>query len=818
MIYCTESARDRFTRRTELAESLQGRGYHLSLEDLIERLGLNDLFGSLTRAFRDIWESVRCSSKAKCPVADANAEFGDVPIKPDGVFYYPKYSGREFYSVHTLLEARPEPCANAISSSVLGSMADLALRAWEETQPTRLFVPYFYLHGLNTSLVLFVRTGYYCAIVGQLFHTLSDPSADDVCDIEDTLRYLWFLLTLPADRFGHIADVYVPATGLKFARLRSSPIATSIGGTSALDYMQRIPLLVSLLDSQAYLFKTQYHGKPAMPKLVWTPTCRLPEAAMYDWLLGNACGAVPNVCESSIVANDIFGYRLEYLLIEDCGVPLLGHFYVVLHALHLSELRRYCDTQRVQTSRLCDHGVICKFLLYLDGKFTGNKLADHKFVRQARLDLARAFLFEQAITVLQFRIAQQVPPFDVSPPHSALLPIFAAALMDISDQSPDVLNILRRDPLQAALTSSVLRGFHISKQFSDNSAALTSLDYDASGSKCITTSLDESLRIYDCVGGKREQVLFSKKYGCNLAQFTSQAGCVAYASTKINDTIRYLSYDTNQYIRYFVDHTRRVTSLQRSPTAATVMSAALDGVVNVWDLGSVKPASTVTPVCAGGSVDDNGIAAAYDPSGMVIAVAVGSNTLQMYDVRELSRGPFKSRPIVAEAGQALVAGVRFIPPLGNHIMLTMTDGSCHLLDAFSLQPCAKLQYAKPQGSVSDGVHVDPSSPKAANGVGEALGRMQSAHLGQNVTVTPDGKTVMAGGQNGSILFWDISRYTGADALGGSTSDQHPAALVPDGVWNGSHDGPAGVCAFNPHIMECITGAQSLAIWTSSSTY
>ncbi|KAJ2555426.1 hypothetical protein GGH95_005443, partial [Coemansia sp. RSA 1836] len=63
-----------------------------------------------------------------------------------------------------------------------------------------------------------------------------------------------------------------------------------------------------------------------MLKLVWTPTFRLPEAAMYDWLLSNRCSAVPEVYESSIIASDVFGYRLEYLMMEDCGVPLLEHF------------------------------------------------------------------------------------------------------------------------------------------------------------------------------------------------------------------------------------------------------------------------------------------------------------------------------------------------------------------------------------------------------------------------------------------------------------------------------------------------------------
>ncbi|KAJ2460585.1 hypothetical protein GGF42_000745 [Coemansia sp. RSA 2424] len=368
MIYSTESVREQSARRTELVESLQGRGHHLNLEELMERLGLSDHFGkytaataemlmpaalrapalvnsqllaikdnvgdqatqatpsSLARAFRDIWDSVRHTNKAEYPVAEPNAEC--------------RFSDQQ---------ARLEPCVSQqVSPDVLGKMADFAQRAWE-TQPIRLFVPFFYLHGPDVSLVLFARSGYYCAVVGRLFHTSSDPSTDDVCDIEDTLRYLWFLLTLPSDRFGHIVDVSVPATGLKFTKLRGSPIAAvdaSKGDVSALDYLQRIPLSVSLLDFQSHIFKTQYHGQPAMLKLVWTPTFRLPEAAMYDWLLINECSAVPEVYESSIIASDVFGYRLEYLLLEDCGVPLLEHF-TTAYVRDSDTSRRDADAERI---------------------------------------------------------------------------------------------------------------------------------------------------------------------------------------------------------------------------------------------------------------------------------------------------------------------------------------------------------------------------------------------------------------------------------------------------------------------------------------
>ncbi|KAJ2412570.1 hypothetical protein GGI10_003602 [Coemansia sp. RSA 2530] len=293
---------------------------------------------SLAWAFRGIWNSVRLASQGVYGVADPASECrfsddrlmqaGGVRVKPDGVFYYPAYFGNEFHSVHALLEARVEPSLEATSPDVLGKMADLALRAWE-AQPTRLFVPFLYLHGPNVSLVLFARGGYYCTTIGRLFHTSCDPSLDDIRDVGDTLRYLWFLLTLPADRFGHFVDVPIPGTGLTFSRVYGTAnpsVVMGRGDGSALELLRRIPLPASLLDFQSYLFKTQYRGQPAMLKLVWTPTYRLPEVSMYDWLLSNGCNAVPKVLESSIVASDVFGYRLEYIVMEDCGVPLLEYF------------------------------------------------------------------------------------------------------------------------------------------------------------------------------------------------------------------------------------------------------------------------------------------------------------------------------------------------------------------------------------------------------------------------------------------------------------------------------------------------------------
>ncbi|KAJ2704796.1 hypothetical protein FB645_002986 [Coemansia sp. IMI 203386] len=362
----------------------------------------------------------------------------------------------------------------------------------------------------------------------------------------------------------------------------------------------------------------------------------------------------------------------------------------------------------------------------------------------------------------------------------------------------EILETLRKDPLNSALSPTVIRDFSIAKKFSDNKAAVSSLDYNLTGTFCITTSHDESLRIYDCMRGTREQVLYSKKYGCNLACFTGQPGYVAYASTKINDTIRYLSFETNQYLRYFVGHSAFVTSLQRNNDGRCLMSASVDGSVRLWDLNTVNATSTAK---VGGQI--GGVAAAYDPSGMVVAVAVDANQIQLLDVREFSRGPFASWSISNTTGdpslmsKPVVSGIRFIPPLGDLLLLAMTDGSTQLWDTQTSSHIATLS-AGPTNTMGKTEEKEEAP---------AIEFMKRTFLGQNLSVTPDGSTVLCGGRDGNVAYWDVKRILQTSERDGQV------AISPDGLWSGSHTGPVGVCAFNPFVMECFTAATSLSIWS-----
>lgn len=343
---------------------------------------------------------------------------------------------------------------------------------------------------------------------------------------------------------------------------------------------------------------------------------------------------------------------------------------------------------------------------------------------------------------------------------------------------------LRQDPLHSALTTHTIRDFCPIKRFKDNELPLTSLDFSPTvttndSSLCITTSQDESLRIYDCQKGQPQgKPLYSKKYGCNLAQFTWQPGKVAYASTKQNDTIRYLSYATNQYVRYFIGHKEQVTSLQRCPQKSnTMVSAAQDGMVNVWDLESSKP------VCSVRAEGGREVVAAFDPSGRVVGVVAGDR-IMLYDWREMDRGPFKS---VGLGNGLSVSGIKFIPPLGNHILVSYDMGQYLVLDSFTLEPVLTL------------------------GESTGIDGRNDRWWGQNVTTTPDGQIVMAGSRSasGGVVFWDI----GQRLIEGSRTE---VVVEPNGRWNSGQEGPVGICAFNPQLMECVTGtANTLTMWSAS---
>ncbi|KAJ1865202.1 hypothetical protein LPJ73_000075 [Coemansia sp. RSA 2703] len=226
-------------------------------------------------------------------------------------------------------------------------MVEYATHIWK-AQPTRLFVPLFFLNGDQMSLLIFARGNYYRIELGKFFRTKTSPSIMDIDLVKNTLTVMWYLIRQPPHRFGHAADVtnnfdYLTFGGTKkkatmetidlreFSRIVTSDNNEIADTASPNDRDSRIAISiektidkpVQIFGRLGYVFRVKYGNRRAILKLMWTPADGVSESFTYDVLRYAGVKHIPEVFSSGILVKDFCGYRFEYILLEDCGDNLM---------------------------------------------------------------------------------------------------------------------------------------------------------------------------------------------------------------------------------------------------------------------------------------------------------------------------------------------------------------------------------------------------------------------------------------------------------------------------------------------------------------
>ncbi|CAD5218129.1 unnamed protein product [Bursaphelenchus okinawaensis] len=185
-----------------------------------------------------------------------------------------------------------------------------------------------------------------------------------------------------------------------------------------------------------------------------------------------------------------------------------------------------------------------------------------------------------------------------------------------------------RDTFKYPVDEKGIRDFKTVREFKDNTDHINSLNYSSDGKFLATSSNDDSILVYDCSKGCRVQTVNSKKYGATFVEFLftneTSSYSVVHASSKVDNTLKYLRTDNKQYIRYYNGHTQEVTSVSASKNMPIFMSGSKDKTVKIWSINSSAATNTLefdsTPVVA------------FDNLTITFAVGVG-NKIKMYDVR-----------------------------------------------------------------------------------------------------------------------------------------------------------------------------------------
>lgn len=178
--------------------------------------------------------------------------------------------------------------------------------------------------------------------------------------------------------------------------------------------------------------------------------------------------------------------------------------------------------------------------------------------------------------------------------------------------------------------------------------------------------------MYDCDTARLKNKVPSRKYGADLVHFTPDGKNVIYASTKVDDAIRFLSFERNQFVRYFPGHTKKVISLCVSPQGKSFITGSMDQTLRFWDPNQEKCQAVMRS--AGNPI------AAYDPEGVLFAVGINSEAVKLYDIREFSSGPFKTFVLKREYDCEWTA-LKFSAD-GKRMLISTNGQVTRLIDAY----------------------------------------------------------------------------------------------------------------------------------------
>ncbi|KAJ2001984.1 hypothetical protein GGI04_003527 [Coemansia thaxteri] len=251
---------------------------------------------------------------------------GSLSHKADVVFYY-DHSSNDMTSVHLVLEAKCDQIAGEIGERALKQLADYQNSVWR-AQPTRTFVPVFLLHGAALEVVVFTRNKWYRVNLGPICHSnvvIRNERIELVCQ---TMTRLQFLLSLPPEKFGHFCDVRKDFEYLRFdhgsdnSSARATAFCLQKAAELSVKLGKQIERPIYPRGRLAHVFNVDYNRGPAVLKLSWTPIDRMPEGAIYEFLEKAGVENIPRVYDKGLLMSNVFGYRLEYLILEHCGAPI----------------------------------------------------------------------------------------------------------------------------------------------------------------------------------------------------------------------------------------------------------------------------------------------------------------------------------------------------------------------------------------------------------------------------------------------------------------------------------------------------------------
>uniref|UniRef100_A0A914Y2Q3 Uncharacterized protein n=1 Tax=Panagrolaimus superbus TaxID=310955 RepID=A0A914Y2Q3_9BILA len=331
------------------------------------------------------------------------------------------------------------------------------------------------------------------------------------------------------------------------------------------------------------------------------------------------------------------------------------------------------------------------------------------------------------------------------------------------------------EPKAMKIDNTNIRSLHPAKVFSDSTMQIVGMDFHLEGKSMVVSSLDDSLTIYNCETGAKGRSINSKKYGVGKIRFDKEDGAVLHTSTKVDNTIRYLSLTENKYVRYFLGHTKEVICLQLSTQAHGFASASRDKTARIWDFRLNN--------CQGLVHFSNESVVAFDPEGLIFAAACAEEeSVKLFDLRNFDKGPFAELEVKNPVRGSQWQEVKFSQD-GSLIMINSNSNYALTFESLETGPV----------QIFSGIENEENAP-----VGGVF--------------TPCGKYALIGSGNGGkkMSIFEVDRTKISDGTAGVASSFNSTCY--DELPTPNHIGPISNIAFNPKFMLVAAASQVLEFW------
>ncbi|GFP99744.1 WD repeat-containing protein 82-b [Phtheirospermum japonicum] len=228
------------------------------------------------------------------------------------------------------------------------------------------------------------------------------------------------------------------------------------------------------------------------------------------------------------------------------------------------------------------------------------------------------------------------------------------------------------------LNDDIIRSMSVGAVFSDFGGKINSLDFHRTADLLVTSSDDDSVRLYDISTAKLLKTTYHKKHGADRICFTHHPSSIICSSKNLDsneESLRYLSTFDNRCLRYFKGHKERVVSLCMSPVNDGFMSGSLDHSVRMWDLrvNACQVAFRESYICEVGPL----LLMISKASSLQWAMEGGA--IKLFDSRSYDKGPFDTFLVVAIRLRCV--DIKFSND-GKSMLLTTTNNHVYLLDAY----------------------------------------------------------------------------------------------------------------------------------------